>query len=120
MVFNGGKGGQPSSGPSACGSRLCRCFGFVLLVVIGVLLYSCMTLVSRNDALSDRVLMYARELTRTRTKEQALEKRAAEMRQQVHNRALHKVVNLRSHSYHLKYLSFCQPLYWHYFPNCAC
>lgn len=94
MVFNGGKGGQSSSGPSACGSRLCRCFGFVLLVVIGVLLYTCMTLVSRNDVLNDRVLMYARELTRTRTKDLGLEKRTAEMRQQVYNtnRALHKVV----------------------------
>lgn len=83
MVFNGGKGGMSPSAPSACGGRLCRCFGFVLLVVIGVLLYTCMNLMAKNDAVTERLYRYGRDLSNCRTKLDTCEKRSFQIKSEV-------------------------------------
>src|SRR6218665_1126387 len=76
MAHNGGKGSIPSNN-NVCGSRLCRCFVFVLVVLVVFLLYTNLKVMSKNEVLVDRVRSYGTQMTRLKF-EQTNQARALE------------------------------------------
>lgn len=76
MAHNGGKGSIAANN-NACGSKICRCFVLVLIVLVSFLLYTCLKVMSRNEILMDRVRSYGQQMSRLKF-EQTNQARALE------------------------------------------